>query len=306
MNNKISKKAGFAAIIGNPNSGKSTLMNKILGQEISIVTPKPQTTRNKILGIYSAESIQIIFLDTPGILKPGYKLQQFMKKEIESSLLDSDVILLVLDTNKYDEIEVSKLLDGYKDELSKHKVLCVLNKIDLLNKENVLQIIDSVSKLYNFKEIIPLSAKTGYNVDELLKTIEKYIPENDFYYDAEAITSSPEKFFVSEIIRQNILTLYQEEIPYSVFVEIEEFSEKKNRKDFIRANIIVGKDSQKGIIIGQGGKKLKSLGERARKQIEIFLEREVYVELFVKVKQNWRNDEDFLKRKFKQQSTIAN
>jgi len=294
----MNKKAGYVAIIGEPNSGKSTLLNAILGQNLSIVTPKPQTTRNKIFGIYTNGNVQIIFVDTPGILKPKYELQNFMIMELESSFIEADVILLLIDASKYQEAELQTLNDNYKREFSEHKVICVLNKIDLITKEHVLLIINDVSKKFNFNDIVPISAISAYNVDELIKTIIQYLPDSEFYYSSETITTQSERFFVSEIIREQTLLLYSEEIPYSVYVEIDEFKERENRKDYIRAGVVVEKDSQKKIIIGSGGTMIKKIGERARKKIEEFLGRPVYLELHAKVRKNWKNDESFLKKRF--------
>ncbi len=294
----MQKISGFAAIIGAPNAGKSTLLNAILGQKISIVTPKPQTTRNKIFGIYTKDNLQIVFVDTPGILDPRYKLQQFMKREIESSFTESDVILFLVDANRYDSDELKKMYEKYDKELKDKKLFCVINKIDLLKKEEVLMMIGSISESLRFDEIIPVSAVKRFNVDDLVKTIAKYLPEGEFYFDAEAVTSQPEKFFVSELIRQNILRLFKDEIPFSVYIDIEEFNERESGKDYIRANVLVERDTQKAILIGEGGTKIKKLGERSRKEIEEFLGREVFLELFVKVRKDWKNDETFLKKNF--------
>jgi len=294
----MNKKSGFVAIAGKPNAGKSTILNSILGQKISIVTPKPQTTRNRIFGIYTKENIQIVFVDTPGILKPRYKLQAFMKKEIESSFVEADIINLVVDASDYNPEAVKEIYEKYSKEFSEHKVFCVLNKIDLLKKDVVLLIISDLSKKYNFDEIIPVSAKSGFNIDELVQTIIKYIPEHDFYFEDDIVASQPEKFFVSEIIRAQALKMYKEEIPFSVYVEIEEYKERVKGKDYIRAAIILEKESQKPIVIGKRGSMIKMLGERSRKNIEDFLGHEVFLELFVKIKKNWKNDEEFLKRNF--------
>jgi GTP-binding protein Era len=294
----MEKKAGFVAIVGKPNSGKSTLLNAILGQNLSIVTPKPQTTRNKIFGILTKDNIQIIFVDTPGILKPQYKLQVFMKREIDSSFLEADIILLVTDASRYDTGAVKEVYEKYEREFSGHKCFCILNKIDLRNKEEVLHMIRDISMNFKFDEIIPVSAFKGFNIDDVTGTIIKYLPENEFYFEGDIITSQPEKFFVSELIRAEALRLYKEEIPFSVYVEIEEFKERSKGKDYIRANIILEKDSQKKIVIGRNGTMIKLLGERSRKEIEDFLGKDVFLELFVKVRKNWKNDEEFLKRKF--------
>jgi len=295
----MEKRAGYVAIIGKPNVGKSTLMNAVLGQQLSIVTPKPQTTRHRILGIYTDLNTQIVFVDTPGMLEPKYKLQQFMKRELESSIVDADIILLLLDASNYNGPELDDLCEDYKKDFSRHKVFCVLNKIDLIDKQQLLRIIDDIShRAWIPDEIVPVSAISGYNIADLVKAIVKYLPKNEFYFGAETIATQSERFFVSEIIRKNALKLYGEEIPYSVYVEIEEFKENRYGKDLIRAVIIVERDSQRMIVIGSQGKMIKKLGELSRKEIEDFLGREVYLALRVKVRRNWKNDEKFLKKKF--------
>ncbi|HMQ79725.1 MAG TPA: GTPase Era [Ignavibacteria bacterium] len=294
----MQKLSGFVPIIGAPNAGKSTLLNAVLGQKLSIVTAKPQTTRNKITGIYTKDNVQIVFVDTPGILDPKYKLQQFMSREIESSIIESDIIILVVDIKKYDRESFGKLYGKYSKEYKGHKLFCVLNKIDLIRKEDILSVIKDLSDNFKIDEIIPVSAVKGFNVDELLKTIIKYLPENEFYFESEVLTAQPEKFFVSEIIRQNVLRQYKDEIPFSVYIDIEEFKERENGKDFIRAAVMVERETQRAIIIGEGGLKIKKLGEYSRRSIEDFLGRPVYLELFVKVRKDWKNDDDFLKRNF--------
>ena len=221
-----------------------------------------------------------------------------MKKEIDSSFVEADVIILVIDADDYNSEQVKEIYEKYKKEFSEHKVFCVLNKIDLIKKDTVLLIINDISKKFSFDEIIPLSAKSGFNVDDLVQTIIKYLPEHDFYFEDDIVASQPEKFFVSEIIREQALRIYKEEIPFSVYVEIEEFKEREKGKDYIRASIILEKDSQKPIVIGKSGNMIKLLGERSRKNIEEFLGHEVFLELFVKIKKNWKNDEEFLKRNF--------
>lgn len=297
----MQKISGFVSIIGTPNAGKSTLLNSILGQNISIVTPKPQTTRNKIFGIFTRDNMQIVFVDTPGILDPKYRLQDFMKKEIDSSFLESDIIILVIDITDYEQAVLNSTYEKYNAEFSSHKLFCVLNKIDLLKKEQIPEIIKNISENFRFDEIIPISAIKKFNVDDLINTIGKYLPEGEFYFDTDTVTSQPEKFFVAEIIRQNVLKQFKDEIPFSVYIDVEEFKEREAGKDFIRASIIVERDSQKAIIIGSGGSKIKALGESSRREIEIFLGRRTYVELFVKVRKDWKNDEDFLKKNFNKQ-----
>jgi GTP-binding protein Era len=296
----MNKKAGFAAILGKPNAGKSTLMNAILGQSLSIVTPKAQTTRNKIFGIYTQNDAQVIFVDTPGILDPKYKLQIWMRKEIESVFNEADIVVLVIDANKYEPSEIEEVFKIYGDRFAERKLFCALNKIDLLESDIVLHLIKDISEKYKFDEIFPLSAYKNFNVSELLHTLIKYLPEHEFYYDSDTVAAQTERFFVSELIRQEVLKLYSEEIPFSVFVDIEEFKERASGKDYIRAAIIIEKDSQKKIIIGSKGNMIKRLGARSRKEIEQFLNKDIFLELFVKVKKNWKNDEDFLRRKFKQ------
>lgn len=294
----MQKKSGFVSIIGIPNAGKSTLLNAVLGQNISIVTPKPQTTRNKIFGIYTHGDIQIIFVDTPGILEPKYKLQQFMKREIESSFEEADIIVLVVDSGKFNLQALSEIYQKYKKDFSSHKLILVLNKIDLLKKEEVLPLIKIISDNLKFDDIVPVSSLKGFNVQELVNVIAAYLPENDFYFDENIITSQPEKFFASEIIRQNILRQYQDEIPFSVYIDIEEFKEREKGKDYISAAIFVERDTQKAIIIGSSGSQIKRLGEKSRIEIEKFLGRPVFLELFVKVRKDWKNDNNFLRKNF--------
>ena len=294
----MQKFSGFVPIIGAPNAGKSTLLNTLLGQKISIVTAKPQTTRNRITGIYTKDDVQIVFVDTPGMLDPKYKLQQFMSREIETSVIESDIIILVIDINKYDRESFSALYNTYNKLYGNHKIFCVINKIDLVRKEQVLPVIKDISENFRVDEIIPVSAVKGFNIEELLKTIIKYLPEGDFYFESDVLTSQPEKFFVAEIIRQNILRQFKDEIPFSVHIDIEEFKERETGKDFIRASVIVERETQKAIIIGESGNKIKRLGELSRKAIEEFLQRPVYLELFAKVRKDWKNDEDFLKKNF--------
>lgn len=295
----MQKKSGFVSIIGAPNAGKSTLLNALVGEDLSIVTSKPQTTRNRIFGILNSPDIQIIFVDTPGILEPRYKLQEFMANEVGESLEGADAVMIIYDVSSDDRNQLKEILDKYGRFLSDRKSILVLNKIDLITKEELLVKIDQISKVSEFSELVPVSAKKNFNIEELRKVIISIIPEGEFYYDEDIITSQPERFFVSEIIRQNVLKLYKQEVPFSVFVMINEFKEREKGKDYINASIIVERESQKRILIGSDGSKIKTLGEKSRKGIEDFLGRDVYLELFVKVSENWKNDERFIKKNIK-------
>jgi GTPase len=293
----MTKKAGYAAIIGKPNSGKSTLMNSILNYKLSIVSPKVQTTRKRVLGIYTSEKTQIIFIDTPGILKSMHKLHDAMISGIYKSIDETDVIILLIDLDKFAGFN-NYFTDKFINALKKTKktIIAVLNKTDLLHdKKELLPLIQELSKLDFINEVIPISGLKNDGINNLLSTIEKYIPQNDFYFDPEILSTQPQRFFVSEIIREHILNLYSKEIPYSTEVQITEFIERNEGKWFISAEIIIEKQSQKGIIIGAGGKKIKQLGEKARVDIEKQLQSEIYLDLFVKVRENWRKKSVFLK-----------
>lgn len=293
----MNTKAGFVAIIGRPNSGKSTLMNSILGTKLSIVTRKAQTTRKRVIGIYSDDNLQLVFIDTPGIINPKYQLQKTMMEYVEETLKDADIILLVIDSLKFhttEEFFSEETLEAIKT--AKQPKIAVFNKIDLLDDiKLLLPKIDELSKLEIFDEIVPVSAKKLSGVDTITNVLSRYTPENEFYYDPEHISTQQERFFVAEIIREQIFKFYSEEVPYSTEVQIMEFKEREMGKWYISANIIVEKKSQKIILIGENGQKIKQLGKRARIQIENFLEMPVYLELFVKVREKWRNDKKRLK-----------
>jgi GTPase len=295
--NKITK-SGYVALIGKPNVGKSTLLNSILDTKISIVTKKPQTTRKKVLGIYSTESTQIVFIDTPGILKPKYELHRKMMEYIDSSLNDADIIVVIIDCNDYQKS--GEYFPGYFDIILKQAAkptIAVLNKIDLLkNVKEVLPIIDDINKSGLFNEIVPISALKNASTGELINTIEKYLPEMPFYFDSELLSTQSERFFVSEIIRENVFEAYGEEIPYSTDILIREFKERSIGKWYIAADIVIERQTQKAIIIGADGQKIKQIGERARKEIEAHLGNEIFLELFVKVRPKWRNDKNLLKQ----------
>ncbi|MEJ2614833.1 MAG: GTPase Era [Ignavibacteriaceae bacterium] len=292
----MNHKAGYVSILGLPNSGKSTLMNSLIGQKLSIITSKPQTTRKRILGILSEKDFQIIFLDNPGILKPGYLLQEKMMEAVSQSIKDADIFLIILDISS--DPDGNKILNEdyvkgiFNDK--KPKIL-VINKIDLSSQEFVQNLIEKIQKKYEFKKIIPLSASLGFNTNEVVSTIVEYLPEGPGFYPDNIVADENERFFVSEIIREKILELYQEEIPYSIEVLIADYKEREDKKDYISAEIVVEKESQKGIIIGKNGTAIKKLGLVSRKAVEDFLEKEVYLDIRVKVRKKWRSNENLLK-----------
>ena len=293
----MNTKSGYVTILGLPNAGKSTLLNALLGQKLSITTSKPQTTRKRLLGILSDENYQIIFLDTPGILKPAYLLQQKMMDSVVQSIKDADVIILILDV-ALDPGGEQTLKDVFiYDLLSKSKKpkILLLNKIDLSTQEQINTLIEKVEKTKYFRRAIPISSKLAYNVHSVISEIIECLPEGPKYYPDDIVADENERFFVAEIIREKIFELYKDEIPYSCEVVIIDFKEKDDRKDFIQAEIYVERDSQKGILIGKQGAALKRVGETARVKIEEFLGREVYLDLHVKVKSKWRSDENMLK-----------
>ena len=285
-------RAGYVAIVGEPNVGKSTLLNQLLGARLSIVTRKPQTTRKSVLGIYSDDSAQIIFIDTPGVLTPKYLLQEKLAGYIADALRDADVILLMLDVNNPAIERLAQTSLGNVQDLGKPVVL-MLNKMDLLkNKKEALPLIERFTAMGVFEEVVPASAMYGQNTAGLLEAIRKYIPFGRPFYDPELLSEQPQRFFVSELIREQIMLNYRQEIPYAVEVNIVEFIERPEpEKLYIHAEIIVERESQKGILIGKKGESLKWIGLKSRTSIEEFLDREVFLELFVKVRKDWRSDE---------------
>ena len=290
-------RAGFVTIIGKPNVGKSTLMNALLGERLSIITNKPQTTRKRILGILSDEQTQIVFLDTPGILEPAYLLQEKMVDYVINSARDADVLVYLFDANEKLPSFESKEHEQLNKVLSKKRIkkIAVLNKMDTSKQEHVMEKINQLESFKLFDNIIPISALLNFNVETLMQSIKEYLPVHPKFYPDDQLTDEPEKFFVSEIIREKIFTKYQDEIPYSTEVIIEEFREQPGKKDFIRAAIIVERDSQKPIIIGKQGEAIKKVGKIAREAIEEFLQREIFLELTVKVKSKWRSNPQQLK-----------
>ena len=290
-------KAGYAAIIGLPNAGKSTLLNAILGQKISITNNKPQTTRKRVLGILSGEEFQIVFLDTPGILKPHYILQERMMEYVNLSVRDADVVLLLIDMEDDPNGEKFFNQEFVKELMARNNApkILVMNKIDKSNETQVKDFVTFYEKDIRLNKLIPVSALLKANVNEVAEQIKEFLPENPKFYPEDIVSDETERFFVSEIIREKIFELYKDEIPYSTEVLIAEFTEKENRKDLIRAEIVVERESQKGIIIGKKGSAIKRLGETARFDIEKFLERPVFLDLRVKVRTKWRSDENMLR-----------
>lgn len=293
-------KAGYVAIIGRPNAGKSTLMNSLIKAKLSIVTPKPQTTRKRVLGILTEKNAQIIFLDTPGILNPKYQMQAMMMEYVYTSVSEAECVIYIYDISKYNPqkplpTEILEMLKNISVQNKKH-IIMLLNKLDLLkNRKEALPIIDTFHKMDLFSDIIPLSALKESNTDDVIHTIIQYLPESPFYYDPELLSIQPERFFVSELIRENIFIAYSDEIPYSTEVNIIEFKEREFGKWYIHAEIIVEKQTQKGIIIGNKGEKLKKTMEYSRMAIEEHLQQPVYLEVFVKVREKWRNNSNYLR-----------
>ena len=284
-------KAGFVNIVGNPNVGKSTLMNRLVGEKISIITSKSQTTRHRIKGIVNTDDYQIVFSDTPGVVKPSYKMQEYMLEFSKSALVDADIILYVTDVVE----NIEKNLD-FIDKVNKSDipVLLVINKIDLTTQEKLEALFDKWKSLIPRAEIFPLSATENFNVDNLYKRIVELLPEGEPFFPKDELTDLPSRFFVNEIIREKILQYYDKEVPYSVEVEVEEFKEDDKRIN-IMAVIYVERSSQKGIIIGSQGEALKKVGTQARLDIEAFFGKKVFLNLYVKVPKDWRNKDSELK-----------
>lgn len=292
MKNKPGYKSGFAAIVGMPNVGKSTLLNALAGQKIAIISDKPQTTRNKILAIHTTDTEQIIFTDTPGIHKPHNRLGEYMVNVATGSIRDTDVVILVVDATK----KIHDTERSIAESAAGTGAPCILaiNKIDLVEKENLLPLIADYSSICNFAEIVPMSAKKNDGIDILLNNICSYLPEGPQLYYDDAVTDQPERQLAAEIIREKLLWLLDKEIPHGIAIEIEKLQEKKNLTS-INAVIYCEKASHKGIIIGKNGDMLKRVGELARKDIEKLLGTKVYLGLWVRVKSDWRNNNYLLK-----------
>jgi len=286
-------KSGYVAILGRPNVGKSTLLNSLLGTKVAIVTDKPQTTRHRIIGVKHLEDAQIVFLDTPGIHKEKFELNRYMNEIAFSVIPDADVILFLIDAREGLTEADRKILERIGQEKRKDtKVIVVINKIDGVNKEELLPLIDQISKEFPFvDEIVPVSATRGTNLDRLLELIVKYLPEGPKYYEEHMVTDQPIEQFIAEIIREKIMLLTREEVPHATTVQVINIQPGDKNPDMlvIDADIIVEKDSQKAIIIGKGGQRLKKIGQLAREELEQLLGKRIYLRLWVKVKEDWRS-----------------
>lgn len=287
-------KSGFVSIIGRPNVGKSTFMNRVIGHKIAIMSDKAQTTRNKIQGVMTREDAQIIFLDTPGIHKPKHKLGDYMMRVAKNTLSEIDAIMFMVNVNE----DIGRG-DEYIMEMLKNvktPVFLVLNKIDLVHPDALMPKIEKYKTYMDFTEIVPISALEGLNVDHFIDVLKDYLPEGPKYYPDDQISDHPEQFVVGEIIREKILHLTSEEIPHAIGVNVDRMIKESEERVRIEATIFVERDSQKGIVIGKGGKKLKEVGKRARRDIEMFLGSKVYLELWVKVQKDWRNKVNFIRQ----------
>lgn len=292
MDKKEGFKSGFVSIIGRPNVGKSTLLNRIVGQKVAIMSDVPQTTRNKIQGVVTSDDSQIVFIDTPGIHKPQTRLNDFMLKSAYSTFNEVDLVLFMVNAAEKRGAGDNFILEKLKN-LRTPKFL-VINKIDQVKPEELLKIIMDYTSDNEFNEVIPISAIQGNNVDEMMVTIKKYMPEGPQFYPDDQVTDHPEYFVVSEFIREKILQLTKEEVPHSVAVVVESMLRNEDDKVHVHATIIVDRTSQKGIIIGKGGKMLKEIGVRARRDIEAMLGDKIYLELWVKVQKDWRDKQSYL------------
>lgn len=290
----INHKSGFVNIVGNPNVGKSTLMNALVGERLSIITSKAQTTRHRIMGIVNGDDFQIVYSDTPGVLKPNYRLQEQMLEFSRSALVDADVLLYVTDVQDTADKNATFLEKVKRMAASGTKVFLIINKIDLTTQQTLEQLVEFWHRELPEATIFPISARERFGVDQLFEAIKAALPDSPPFFDKDQLTDKPSRFFVDEIIREKILLNYDKEIPYSVEVEVESFIEEE-RLIRINAVIYVERDSQKGIIIGKGGAALKRVGSQARRDIEAFFGKQVFLELFVKVDRDWRSSQSRLR-----------
>ncbi|MCE5038180.1 GTPase Era [Staphylococcus auricularis] len=287
-------KSGFVSIIGRPNVGKSTFVNRVIGHKIAIMSDKAQTTRNKIQGVMTQDDAQIIFLDTPGIHKPKHKLGDYMMRVAKNTLSEIDAIMFMVNVNEEIGRGDEYIMDMLKDV--KTPVFLVLNKIDLVHPDELMPRIKQYQSYMSFTEMVPMSALEGHNVDHFIEVLKSYLPEGPQYYPEDQVSDHPEQFVVSELIREKILHLTSEEIPHAIGVNVDRMIKKDEDHVRIEATIYVERDSQKGIVIGKGGKKLKEVGKRARHDIEHLLGSKVYLELWVKVQKDWRNKVNFIRQ----------
>ncbi|HLS59602.1 MAG TPA: GTPase Era [Virgibacillus sp.] len=290
----IDYKSGFISIIGRPNVGKSTFMNRVIGQKIAIISDKPQTTRNKIQGVYTKDDAQMIFIDTPGIHKPKHRLGDHLVKIAESTLNEVDAVLFMINAKegygKGDQYILERL------QKVNSPVFLIINKVDLIHPDELFPLIDSYKDKYDFEEVVPISALEGNNVGNLLELLQKQLPAGPKYYDEDQITDHPENFIISELIREKVLQLTKEEVPHSIAVVIENIEKRDSEKLLIQATIVTERDTQRGILIGKKGSMLKNIGRKARIDIEALLGTKVYLELWIKVQKDWRNNQNNLKK----------
>jgi len=282
-------KSGYVCLTGPPNAGKSTLLNRVLGRTVSIVAPRPQTTRHRVLGILNGAGFQALFLDTPGVLEPRYRLQEMMKQEVDAALRDGDVVLLLYDATATGVSD--RVLEAVRDR----NPLVAVNKVDLVEKRKLLPLVEKLAPVAR-GPVFLVSALNGDGVPELQHAVVDALPEGEPFYPPEMVSERPERFFCAEFVREAVFNLYGEEIPYSTAVSIEEFKEREGRKDYIRAVIFVERQAQKKIVVGRQGQALKRVGSRARRRIEEFLGRPVYLELWVKVAEDWRRKDGFIRQ----------
>lgn len=285
-------KSGFVAVVGRPNVGKSTLINTLIGQKIAIMSDKPQTTRNRIMCILTKPDVQMVFLDTPGIHKPHTKLEENMERAAENTLKDVDAILFLVDASQRLGPGDKFIIEHLKH--TKQPVILVINKLDLIEREQVLPIISSYTKLYDFAAVVPISALNETNTDNLVAEITKYMPAGPQYYPDDMVTDQPERLIVAELVREKVLQLTRDEVPHAVAVDVDEMATRPKGDVYIRATIYVERDSQKRIVIGNKGSMLREIGQLARQDIEQLLAAKVYLDLWVKVKKDWRNSAGML------------
>ena len=286
-------KSGFVAVIGRPNVGKSTLINHLIGQKIAIMSDKPQTTRNRILCVLTQPDAQIVFLDTPGVHKPLHKLGEYMANTVENTLKEVDAILFVVDVTEKFGAGERFIIDHLK--ATKRPVILLINKIDRVKNEDILPIIANYAAQYDFAGVVPVSAKNKLNLDHILSEVKKYLPEGPKYYPEDMVTDQPERLIAAEMVREKVLELTRDEVPHAVAVDVDEMATRPKGDVYIRATIYVERDSQKGIVIGGHGSMLREIGQRARHDIEVLLGAKVYLDLWVKVRKDWRNRDAILK-----------